>query len=178
MDVGEDEDPEKNIMLSDMIEHMTAQVENPGMPAATIPFLWEIPLNSGERIGDVISWIKLHDPATDYMERELRTEAIKRMALSMDMPPEALLGMTDANHWTAKQVMHDMWRSHGVVKAEQFADDLDGGVPATALQAEDYPDWQNVVIGLDDSMVVISPDRTDDADKAIEAGHDLGLRPT
>ena len=82
--------------------------------------------------------------------------------------PKALLGMTDANHWTAKQVMHDMWRSHGIPKAEQFADDLSEAYLRPALEEEGYPGWQNIVIGVDDSQVVISPDRTDDADKALD----------
>ena len=167
-DPGEDEDPERNPFLKDMIEHMTAGIEEPGNPANLMPFLWEMPLSAGERIPDVIQTIKLHDPATDYMEREMRTEAIKRAALSMDMPPEALLGMTDANHWTAKQVMHDMWRSHGVVKAEQFGDALNQAYLRPDLIESRYPGAADVVIGIDDSQVVISPDRTDDADKALD----------
>lgn len=34
----------------------------------------------------------------------LRQEAIRRLALGLDMPPEVLLGMSDANHWTAWQI--------------------------------------------------------------------------
>ena len=117
---GEDEDPEANPFLSDFIDHISNQIESPGSAEARVPFLYTPPYEYADRV----QWIKTHDPATDYMEKDLRTEAIRRMALGMDMPPEALLGMTDANHWTAKQVMHDMWRSHGIPKSEQFADDV------------------------------------------------------
>ena len=37
-----------------------------------------------------------------------------------------------------------------------------------ALEAEGYSDWPNVVVAFDDSQVVISPDRTEDADKALD----------
>jgi hypothetical protein len=159
-----DEDPENNIWLADYIEHVQNQKENPGSAEAAVPFL----LEGDYEYLDRVRWMQTHDPQTDYMEKELRTEAIKRMALGMDMPPEALLGMTDANHWTAKQVMHDMWRSHGIPKAEQFADDLSEEYLRRGLQDDDYEDWNKVVVGIDDSQVVISPDRTEDADKALD----------
>jgi hypothetical protein len=161
---GGDEDPENNILLQDWMTHVQNQKENIGSAEAAVPFLFEAAYDYLDRV----QWIKTHDPATDYMEKDLRLEAIKRMALGMDMPPEALLGMTDANHWTAKQVMHDMWRSHGIPKAEQFADDLSEEYLRRGLEEDGYKNWNRVVVGVDDSQVVISPDRTEDADKALD----------
>jgi hypothetical protein len=161
-----DEDAENNIFLADYTEHLQAQIEDPGSAASKVPFL----LEGAYEFLDGVRWISTHDPQTDYMEKDLRTEAIKRLALGLDMPPEALLGMTDANHWTAKQVMHDMWRSHGIPKAEQFADDLSEAYLRPGLEADGYPDWDSVVVAYDDSQVVISPDRTDDADQAYDRG--------
>lgn len=159
-----DEDPENNPFLADLIEHFHGQIENHMAPEAKIPFLIEGP---GE-FGDQIRWIQVHDPQNDYLERDLRTEAIKRLALGLDMPPEALLGMTDANHWTAKQVQHDIWRAHGAPKAEQFADDLNEAYLRPALEEAGYAQAEQVVIAYDDSQVVISPDRTEDADRALD----------
>ena len=161
-----DEDPMSNPFLDDYIEHIQAQIDDPGSAASKVPFLMEV----SYEYHDGVRWMQTHDPATDYMERDLRIEAIKRLALGLDMPPEALLGMTDANHWTAKQVMHDMWRTHGIPKAEQFADDLAESYLRRALELEMYPDWESVVIAYDDSQVVISPDRTEDADQAFDRG--------
>jgi hypothetical protein len=159
-----DEDPENNIFLERFIEHLSAQIENPGSAEAKVPFL----LEGAYEYLDRARWMQTHDPQTDYLERELRMEAIKRMALGLDMNPEDLLGMTDANHWTAKQVMHDRWRSHGINKAEQLADDLSEAYLRPALREDEYADWARVMIGYDDSKVVISPDRTEDADKAMD----------
>src|SRR5262245_42031539 len=161
-----DEDMENDILLSDYAEHVTNQIEDPSAAASKVPFA----LVGAYEFLDRVQWIKTHDPATDYMEEKLRIEAIKRMALGLDMPPEALLGMTDANHWTAKQVMHDMWRTHGIPKAEQFADDLNQAYLSPALEAEGFSGWEDVVISYDDSQVVISPDRTEDADQAYDRG--------
>jgi hypothetical protein len=159
-----DEDAENNPFLADYTQHVMAQIENPGSAEAKVPFL----LEGAYDYIDKLRHVPTHDPQNDYLEKELRIEAIKRMALGLDMPPEVLLGMTDANHWTAKQVMHDMWRSHGVVKAEQFADDLSEAYLRPALKEDNYDGWENVVIGYDDSQVVISPDRSEDADKALD----------
>jgi hypothetical protein len=161
-----DEDMENDPFLADYSEHMVRQVENPGSAESMVPFS----IIGNYDYLDRFEWMKTHDPATDYMEQALRVECVKRMALGLDMPPEALLGMTDANHWTAKQVMHDMWRTHGVPKAEAFADDLNQAYLRPALEQEEFPGFEDVVVDYDDSKVVISPDRTDDADQAFDRG--------
>lgn len=159
-----DEDPENNIFLSDYMEHVSAQIEDPASAASKVPFLAEIAYEYMDRV----RWMPTHDPQTDYMERELRKEAVHRLALGMDFPPEFLLGMTDANHWTARQVVYDMWRSYGSPVAERFGDDLADSYLRPALRDEEYPDWQNVVVAFDDSQVVIPPDRTEAANNALD----------
>lgn len=167
LSVGLDEDPQQNPLLSDWMEHTAAQIEQPGSTEAMQPFLIEAPYDYLDRI----TWEKTHDPATDYMERDLRIEAIKRLALSLDMSPEDLLGYTDANHWSTRAVQLDRWRMFGFNKAQQFADDLADAYLRPALRDdENFPDDEidTVVVDFDDSMVVISPDRTEDADKALD----------
>jgi len=163
---GMDEDPQQNEFLADWIEHVTNQIENPGSASARVPFLFE----GDYEYLDRVQWVKTHDPATDYMEKDLREEAIKRLALSLDMSPEDLLGYTDANHWTGRQVQLDRWRMFGYNKAELWAGSISDAYLRPALRDMEYPDWQDVVIGFDDSQVVISPDRTEDALKANKQG--------
>jgi hypothetical protein len=166
LSAGLDEDPEQNPFLSDWIEHVSAQIDDPASVEARIPFMVE----GDYEYLDKLKWVKTHDPATDYMERDLRKEAIERLALSLDMSPEDLLGYTNANHWTGRQVQLDRWRMFGFNKAEQFATSLADAYLRPALRDDNYPDWQDVVIGFDDSQVVISPDRTEDALKAQAQG--------
>ena len=163
---GVDEDPEANIFLADLIEHITGVVENAGTAEAAAPFIAE----GAAEFLDKIDWMAMHDPQTDYMERELRKEAVQRLAFGFDMPPEVLLGLADSNHWTGKQITSDMWRSHGAPVAEQFCDDLSEAYLRPALRAEGFTDWQKVVVTYDDADVVISPDRSEDADKALDRG--------
>jgi ribosome-associated protein len=52
--------------------------------------------------------------------------------------------------------------------AERFADDVNDAYLRPALKEANYPDADNTVIAYDDNQVVIPPDRTEDADKALD----------
>jgi hypothetical protein len=160
---GLDEDPELNVFTQKLIEHITAQIENPGSAEAQTPLYME----GGYDYLDRVRWVQLHDPATDYMEKDLRLEAIDRLALGLDLPPEALKGLSDANHWTGQQVKWDMWQTHGKPLADQFAMDLNDAYLRPALEKEGE-DPTDIYIGYDDSQVVVSPDQTAVADEAMD----------
>lgn len=166
LEPGLDEDPEQNPLLADWMEHISNQIENPGTASARVPFVLEAAYDYVDRV----QWIKTHDPATDYMERDMLVEQIKRLALSLDMSPEDLLGYTDANHWTARSVQLDRWRMFGYNKAELWAQSLCDAYLRPSLREMSYDGWEDVVIAFDDSQVVISPDRTEDALKANAQG--------
>jgi hypothetical protein len=165
-DAGLDDDPEENEFLADLIDHIVGAIENAGTAEAAAPFLAE---GAAEFLRE-LEWIRMHDPQTDYLEKELRAEAVTRLSVGLDMPPEILKGLADTNHWGARQIMHDTWRSHGAPVAEQFCDDLSEAYLRPALEEMEYEDWDKVVVAYDDSEVVVSPDRTEDADRAYDRG--------
>jgi hypothetical protein len=119
---------------------------------------------------DKIKPIVLHDPQTDYLERDLRTETIKRLARGLDLPPEVIEGMSGVSHWTSWWVSDDMWRSHGAPIAEQFCDDLSEAYLRPALRELGYSQADEVVVAYDASSVVVNPDRSKDADQAWDRG--------
>jgi hypothetical protein len=160
---GLDDDPELNIFVQKLVEHVTAQIENPGSAEARVPFYME----GGFDYLPAVRWLELHNPATDYMEKDLRLEAIERLGLGLDLPPEALKGLSDANHWTGQQVKWDMWQTHGKPLADQFAMDLNDAYLRPALEKENE-DPTDIFIGYDDSQVVVSPDQTAVADEAMD----------
>lgn len=161
-----DEDPENDPFITSMINHFEAQIENPGSAGAALPaFVF------GQ--ADLLSswtYMSLHDPQTDYAEKELRKEAIERIATGADMPKEVMTGLGSTNHWAARQIQDDMWRSHGAGMAEQFCDDLASAYLQPALREEGYADWATTVVGYDPSEVVVNPDRGKDADEAFDRG--------
>lgn len=161
-----DEDPYVDPWSADFLDHASLQIQTPGTAEAAMPLTSWV---SGEWI-DKIKWIQVHDPQTDYLERELRNEAIQRLAYGMDMPPEALMGLGSSNHWAAMQILGDMWKSHGAPIAQQFCDQIGIAYLQPALRDAGFANWADVVVDYDASQVVVKADRSDDADAAAKFG--------
>lgn len=161
-----DEDPQNDPFLTDFTEHLELAIQDPSSAASLAPYV----LYAAAEWIDKIKPIKLHDYESDYLERELRTETIRRMNRGLDLPPEVIEGMSDANHWAAWWISDDMWRSHGARKAEQFCDDLSDVFLRPALRDVGFDRWQDVVVAYDASAVVVNPDRSKDADQAWDRG--------
>ena len=106
---GDANDPDESIeyanvdgLLDNLIENARQAASDPDDPAASIPLPIEVPAEFIEVFRHMTFW-------TDYDENviELSDRAVKRFALAMDMPPEAVTGMTDASHWAAWRVAEE-----------------------------------------------------------------------
>lgn len=106
---GDANDPDEDInyanvdgLLDDLIENARLAAADPDDPAAVIPLPIEVPAEFIEHFRHLTFW-------TEYSEQviELSDRAVKRFALAMDMPPEAVTGMTDASHWAAWRVAEE-----------------------------------------------------------------------
>lgn len=163
---GPDEDPEQSPFLQMFTEHIRAQIENPSAAESKVPLVLEADYD----YLDQVRWMALHDPASDYLEKDLRIEAIKRLGLGLDMPPEALEGFSNTNHWAAQQILWDMWRTHGVPMADQFTGDLASIYLRPILLAEgmSQDEVRRRTVGYDDSRVVLPPDMSAIADEAMD----------
>jgi len=90
-----------------LAEAMMTPIQEPDSASAVVPIVVTAP---GESIGDVkhiTFWSELDDKVV-----EMRENAVKRLALGLDTPPEVLLGMSDANHWNAWLVDEAAVKSH------------------------------------------------------------------
>ena len=161
-----DEDPENDPFLNNFTKHLERAIDDPAAAASLAPYV----LYASSDWLEKIRTVTMHDTTTDYMERDLRIEAIARLARGLDLPPEVVNGMSSANHWAAWWISDDMWRSHGAPIAEQFCDDLSESYLRPALKDAGYGDWQDIVVGYDASAVVVNPDRSKDADQAWDRG--------
>lgn len=105
---------------------------------------------------------------------ELRTEAIRRLALSMDMPPEILTGQGDSNHWSSWSIDESSIKSHTEPLLNRVADDLATGYLRPALIAGgetedgvDLPlspeDARSYGIGVDTAEMRLRPNRSAEA---------------
>lgn len=163
---GRSEDPLLDPFAQDLGDHFERALEDPSHAASLAPYIiWAF----SEYLAHIRP-LGLHDSDTDYLERDLRAETIRRLALGWDMPPEAILGLGDTNHWSAWAVREDMWVLHGAPMAEQFCDDLGDSYLRPALRDMGYEDWEEVVVAYDETGVVVNPDRSKDADEAFDRG--------
>jgi hypothetical protein len=102
-DPGEDSDP----LTDALIESMLTPIRDRSSASALVPLVVTVP-------DDSISAFRYLSfaGALDAEARPLREEAIRRLALGLDAPPEVLLGTAAQNHWGAWLVREDVVSTH------------------------------------------------------------------
>ncbi len=158
----EDLDP----FVADLMEMMLTPIRDRASAAAVVPLVIKVP---GEYV-DKIRHIKLFEPL-DPKGKELREEAIRRIALGMDSPPEVLLGLgSGSNHWSAWAISEeDVTMAIGPVGAV-ILHSLTVGWLQPMLREEGVPDWDQYVIWYDASALKLRPDRSSDARELFDKG--------
>ena len=91
-DSEDDVDP----FTSALIEAAVTAYNDRSSAAAKVPIIITVPDEAVKNFEFLKFWTDL-----DTEARPLREEAIRRLALAMDAPPELLLGQSDMNHWGA-----------------------------------------------------------------------------
>ncbi len=179
--IAQDEDPDTDVFQVDLNEALMTAIADPSSAAALSPLVVRA---AAEYLHpDVFRWMGLSDPQDRYPEENLRTEAIRRMALGMDMPPEELLGKADVNHWTSFEITEDAWK-HVEPFAWAFAQSLATAYLRPTARKEGIEGWERLCIGVDESAAVVKPDRGNAAnevydrggisDEELRAAHDFG----
>lgn len=102
-----------------------------------------------------------------YKETGLRDECIKRIAIGLDMPPEALVGTSGVNHWTAWQIDETAWTNHGDPIAREFVGFLTRAL-LHPIAIDHGVDPASVRIWYDATEVVQDPDRARAAAEAFD----------
>jgi len=85
-------------LMSILMEAMTSSLIDQDSAAAKVPIVVTASAESIAAVKHLTFWSEL-----DQHAAELRKEAIGRLALGMDVPPEVLQGASDSNHWSAWQ---------------------------------------------------------------------------
>jgi len=154
-----DEDMTEDPLLNQLIGAAQAAIQEPGTAAAVIPVILRA---QGEWI-EKVRHLQFFDPGQAYPETGLRMEVIKRIAMGLDLPPEILLGMSDANHWTSWQIDEQTAKAHIFPICQQFVDDLTSAYLRPAARDEGIDGWENLVVGYDPAALLVAPDRAKDA---------------
>ena len=94
-------------LMTILMEAMKASLTNQDSAAAKVPIVVTASAESIAAVQHMTFWSELDEHAA-----ELRKEAIGRLALGMDVPPEVLQGASDSNHWSAWQADESAIKAH------------------------------------------------------------------
>lgn len=158
-----------NTFMATLTRTFSAAIGDRANPAATVPFMLQVAGDYVDKVRHLTFWSELDAKAID-----LRTEAIRRLALGMDMPPEILTGTGDLNHWSSWQVEEAAIKAHSgplltvIVRALTVGylhlHLTTGDDPMTVEQAEAFS------FGVDDSEMRLRPNRSREALELYDRG--------
>lgn len=158
----EDTTPPQDNFVDSLVEAMTVPLTDRGSAAAVVPLVIKVP---GELV-DKIKHISFSTPF-DSQVRELLDNAIRRLALGMDIPPEILTGTSAMNHWGAWQVAEEAITLHIEPLTETVAHALTIGFLRTALSSEGL-DPEAAIVWYDTSDLRTRPDKSNSAIQAYD----------
>lgn len=143
--------------MDEVIEATRIGIAEPGQASAQVPIMMQIP---GEQVGNV----QHIDLSTELSNEvlELRTAAIRRLALSLDMPAEIMLGMGDTNHWSAWQVEESAYKIHVAPILDRLGDALTTIYLRPALVAAGIRDPERYILAFDTTEIISRPNRFDE----------------
>lgn len=151
---GEDISP----MATALMEAMLTPIADRSSASALVPVMPVVPDESIPHFRHISFAVPL-----DAEARSLRDEAIRRLALGQDCPPELLLGVGGMNHWGAWLVREDVVTSHLEPPLALICDALTTQLLWPVLEQQGVEDFQDFVIWYDVSHLIIRPDRSSDA---------------
>lgn len=134
---GTSGDAQQDDFLMALVEAMEAARADRQSPAALAPIVVRVP-------GALIENVK-HLTFTTPLSQEaktLREEAIRRLSLSLDMPPEVLTGQADSNHWCLDSETEILIQGRGWVNHTNLRV---GDVAFTLNHATGLAEWSPVL---------------------------------
>lgn len=139
--------------------------KEPESAAATVPIVLEVP-------PDTISDIKrlTFESEFDTLAVQLREEAIRRFATGMDIPAEILLGLGDANHWSAWTLQAEAIRLGVEPRLATFTHALTTQWLQPALELDGVDDAQEWLVWSDTSQLRVQANRSQTALEVYDRG--------
>lgn len=152
-------------LINDLMTAMMTAIGNREDASALVPIILQGP---GEHLDAIRHLVFSTD--LDKMAIDLRAEAIRRLALGMDMPPEVLTGTADMNHWGSWQVEEASIKAHTEPLLRTITDGLTTGYLRPVLEADGVENPGNYTVVADTSAMRLRPNRSAEAFEAYDRG--------
>jgi hypothetical protein len=127
---------EPDPFVAEWIEIAAEAIRTPGTAAAVVPIPLKVPGEYIDKIKHVDFTLKLDDNIVAK-----RDSALSSLAIMLDMPPEALLGTRDVNHWCKDNKTQIFTRDRGWITH----DALNVGDAVLTLTVGGTSEWQPVI---------------------------------
>lgn len=152
-------------LIDVLIEVAETAYREPESAAATVPIFLEVP-------AETIAAIKrlTFESSFDDLAIKLREEQIRRWANGSDTPPEVLLGMGAANHWSAWSISEDAITYAIEPKLDTFTDAVTTQWLQPALEAERVEGWDEILVHYDTSPLRVRANRSQTALEVYDRG--------
>lgn len=149
-----------DVFRADLQEAMMTAIADREDASAMVPIVATVPGEYVNNIKHLTFWSPLDERSID-----LRTEAIRRLALGLDMPPEVLTGVADTNHWNAWQVEEAAIKAHAEPLLALVCESLTEGYlrPLLVQDGMDPVEADQYTIVADTSMLRLRPNRSKEA---------------
>ena len=148
-----------------LIETMTTPIRDRDSAAAVVPLTIKVP----DDVVDKIQHLTFSTPFDDRA-KDLRDEAIRRLALGLDAPPETLLGMGGTNHWSAWQIEESTVKVHIEPVLALLCDALTTEYLWPVLAEAGVADPRRFVVWFDTTDLTLRPNRAVDAQALYDRG--------
>lgn len=152
-------DPNADPLMLNIGTTMMASIDDPGSVAAFVPIILKVPGEFVDKIKHLNFWSDLDAKAV-----EIRQDATKNLATTLDMPAEVLLGTADMNHWGAWQVDESAVKTHIEPGLGRLAANLTLGFLRT-INAD-----PKKIIAFDTSGLRLRPNRSKEALELYDRG--------
>ena len=155
---GVEEGEDVDVFTEGLMQAMMTPIGDRSSAAAVVPLVVTVP----DEVADKFSHISFASPL-DAEARNLREEAIRRLAMSMDSPPELLLGTAGMNHWGGWLVKEETVSSHIEPPLALICDALTTQYLWPALELRGVEDFEDYVIWYDVDHLITRPNIGADA---------------
>lgn len=150
-----------------LISAASTAIQNQESAAAKVPIAMTMAGDQIANVRHITFWSEFDDKSI-----ELRQEAIRRLALGLDMPPEALTGTGEMNHWNAWQLEEAAIKVHTEPLLQLICDALTTGYLWPFLEAEGISEDEARAysIGADTTELRLRPNRSKEAQELYDRG--------
>lgn len=160
-----DDVPESDPILSALMDAMLTSIKDRDSASAVMPILLQGP----DEAIDKVKHLTFSTPF-DAQTKDLRDEAIRRLSLGLDAPPEVLLGLATSNHWNAWIIQDDAIKTHINPNLALICDALTQDFLWPVLEEAGVSNWRDYAIWWDVSSISMKTDRSKEAVELFDRG--------